>query len=287
MILEPTTVARLVFIRQLSLKGKDESRQASPMSAAAILTLHDAVELFFVLAADEKGVQVKTNTPFMANFIPINQKIAPAQLEHKSSIARLNKIRTALKHSGILPAQEEIERACSGVVDFFEDNTPLIFNVDFSSISLVDLVMNDRAKQFLQKAKIYIADVDSEKAIIAITRAEKILWRGLEDQNMDYLPGRLSFSVDRDLEEILELAFKSIRQLDFVVLRLAYGIDPFRSKRFNLLVPHVFALLDSDETCHVQWYGGKKPPSLDDCRWCLDFVVDVAIRMQRAMAIDS
>ena len=35
----------------------DESRQAFPMSATAILTLHDAVELFFLLAADEKGAQ--------------------------------------------------------------------------------------------------------------------------------------------------------------------------------------------------------------------------------------
>ena len=98
MALVPTTIDRLVFVRQLYLKGMEETHQSFPLSATAILTFHDAIEIFFVLAAEEKSATFKTNTPFMNYFEAINQAIGSQPLYHKPSIARLNEARRGLKH---------------------------------------------------------------------------------------------------------------------------------------------------------------------------------------------
>ena len=59
-------VERLGYIRFLHQNGIDQARRPHPMSSAAILSFHDAVELFYVLALDHMAVQVDLKTPFEA-----------------------------------------------------------------------------------------------------------------------------------------------------------------------------------------------------------------------------
>lgn len=56
-------VERLGYIRFLHQNGIDQARRPHPMSSAAILSFHDAVELFYVLALDHMAVQVDPKTP--------------------------------------------------------------------------------------------------------------------------------------------------------------------------------------------------------------------------------
>jgi hypothetical protein len=57
-------VERLGYIRFLHQEGIDQARRPHPMSSAAILSFHDAVELFCVLSLDHIAVQVNPKTPF-------------------------------------------------------------------------------------------------------------------------------------------------------------------------------------------------------------------------------
>jgi hypothetical protein len=57
-------VARLGYIWFLHQDGIDQARRPHPMSPAAILSFHDAAELFYILALGHKGVQVNPKTPF-------------------------------------------------------------------------------------------------------------------------------------------------------------------------------------------------------------------------------
>ncbi len=57
-------VERLGYIRFLHQNGIDQARRPHPMSSAAILSFHDAAELFYILALGHKGVQVNPKTPF-------------------------------------------------------------------------------------------------------------------------------------------------------------------------------------------------------------------------------
>ena len=287
MALTPTTVDRLVFIRQLYLKGAEESRQPFPMSAAALLTFHDAIELFFVLAAEEKGARVKSSAQFMSYFEAIDQVIAPQHLEHKSSINRLNGARRVLKHDGILPDRDEIERLRNSTADFFEDNTPLIFRVQFAGISLVELVENDKARQLLNEASQQIDAGDVDNAIVSITRAFHVLWRLIKPQSIADLGSAFRFSTrpgdDERTGKLIEVLYQSVVSLDSAVEKLTLGIDPFKAARFKAKVPTVMGSPFKEDSYQVIWRAGRPKPTLDDCRWCFDFVIDVAIRMQRAV----
>ena len=59
---------RLSFIKYLYLLGGDQSRQAQPHASAAILTLHDAVELFLHLSAEFHKVEVGKKTLDFADY---------------------------------------------------------------------------------------------------------------------------------------------------------------------------------------------------------------------------
>jgi hypothetical protein len=56
-------VERLGYIRFLHQDGIDQARRPHPLSSAAILSFHDAIELFYVLALDYMAVQVNPKTP--------------------------------------------------------------------------------------------------------------------------------------------------------------------------------------------------------------------------------
>ncbi|MEE9246796.1 MAG: hypothetical protein V3U63_11410 [Gemmatimonadota bacterium] len=284
MALAPTTIDRLVFIRQLYLKGVDEANQSFPLSATAILTFHDAIEIFFVLAADEKSANVKTNTPLMQYFEAINQAIGSQPLYHKPSVARLNEARRGLKHQGILLAPEEINRLRYSVTEFFEDNTPLIFGVPFASVSLVDLVENERAKELLKESEEHMAAGDARNAIVAVARASHALWKSFKPRSLtDYRSAFGSTSrhtSDGGSGQLLQALYEIVVGLDSSVELLMLGIEPRRAGKFKKKVPGIAASPFEDDSNQATW-SATLEPSLDDYRWCFDFVVDVAIRMQR------
>jgi len=67
---------RLAFIRLLYQQGIEQSRLPEPLKATAVLTLHDASELFLSLAADKLGANPARNTQFMEYW----RLLSPAQL---------------------------------------------------------------------------------------------------------------------------------------------------------------------------------------------------------------
>lgn len=59
---------RLAFIRYLYLVGERQSRHPEPFGSAALLTFHDAVELFLQLASEKLDASSK-NTPIGRDLI--------------------------------------------------------------------------------------------------------------------------------------------------------------------------------------------------------------------------
>lgn len=62
--LDPLTVQRLAFIRFLYEQGVSQADQPEPLSATAVLSFHDAVELFLRLAAEHLHVNLPTDVKF-------------------------------------------------------------------------------------------------------------------------------------------------------------------------------------------------------------------------------
>ena len=152
MALHHTATRRLAFIKYIYQTAIAQSHAPSPLSSASLLMMHDAIELFLQLASEHLNVGAK-QPGFMDYWDILNKKLAPNEVERKESMRRLNKARVALKHNGIFPSELDIESFRASTTNFFDDNTPIVFNVDLNDISLIEFVPLESSREKLNEAE--------------------------------------------------------------------------------------------------------------------------------------
>jgi hypothetical protein len=270
---------RLAFIRYLYTNGVEQSPQPLPMGASSVLTLHDSVEMFLQLAAEHTNAGADKRTDFDKYFVLINQVLPATKLFGKASMLRLNTARVGLKHHGILPAQQDIESFRSSVTTFFEDNTPLVFDIDFKNISMVDLVQSANAQASLREATDLMANGQYDGALPKIALAFNHLTRDYERSKR----GRRRYSPFYfEHQSLLDESFtgsvkESIEALQNAVRILCLGLNYRRFTKFDWLTPRVYWMYGGN----VQVNPPPHPPvTEEDCRFCFDFVIEAAIQLQ-------
>lgn len=305
---------RLAFIRYLYTVASDQSRLPLPMGAASIMGFQDSIELFLVLAAEHLDASIKDRTPFDDYFGIVNNALAKADrqgLTGAESIKRLNKARVTLKHHGIWPAANEIERFQNQAGIFFEDNAPLVFDgTDFNRISMVHLVQLSEAQQNLQTAESLLEQDKKREALgeiaIAFVRVIDNFKRPISDEYTgspfdfppgyvtaitEYHPGQLGVVTVGDgqtWETFVGDLQMSIDALQKAMEILSLGLDFRRYVRFNALTPYIRGVrVDTGTDAPIHYFAVKPlldpmgEPTQADFRFCFDFVVDSALRLQQ------
>jgi hypothetical protein len=300
--LHVSTMQRLAFIRYLYATAVEQSRQPGPVAALAVLTLHDAVELFLQLAAEHTNANPGKRPEFGDYFGVINKELAPRALFQQGAMTRLNNARVALKHYGNLSSRLVVEQLRGDVTRFFEDNVPLIFGLDYHSISLVDLIACDAARESLKTASDHLNAGDTAEAMepIAIAFAQlvddyeakvearynrsPVLFGGSFNIEAGFMLGRhRDLHATRQQNDFEDTVLKIVTKLQDAIKPLALGLDYRRFARFHLLSPTVLRMFDgSYQTIVMQGMRGSItwPPTEAACQFCFDFVVDSAIRLQ-------
>src|SRR5215469_14591006 len=113
----PHTMSRLVFIRMLYQQAIEQSKLPEPLSASAVLGLHDASELFLALAAEHLKASPHKNISFMDYWKLLDPANLPSgvKLSVSQGMNRLNALRVQLKHHGTMPSRAAIDLACADV----------------------------------------------------------------------------------------------------------------------------------------------------------------------------
>lgn len=175
MALDQATMRRLAFIRYLLNTAVAQSKAPPPLSCASLLTMHDSAELFLQLASEHLNTGA-IQPRFMDYWEILNRKLKPKELQQRESMRRLSKARAALKHNGTFPSELDIEAFRGSTLSFFEDNTPLVFDLRFGSISLVEFVQPQAAREKLRDAQEDIENGDTLEALdkIAIAFGEMV-----------------------------------------------------------------------------------------------------------------
>jgi len=271
----------------------DQSRQPEPIAAVSILTFHDSVELFLQLAYEHLNVGTEKNVPFIKYFDVLEPKLAGAKLVQKVSMGRLNNARVSLKHHGTLPSTQSIEEFRASVTYFFEENTPSVFGLEFGAISMANLVKSAEARSSLEEAGQLIQDGKTRDAMDKIAVAFDQLISDYEQRSRTWF-GRSPFYFgeslkfesafhmgidDRKLGTFVDKVKDSIEALRRAVKFLSLGLDYRRYVKFNRLTPRVTRFIGSDRY-QISYIRGEEPPSVEECRFCYDFVVESAIRLQ-------
>lgn len=312
--IDETKMERLAFIKHLHRQAEHISRQPQPHSSTAILGFHDSVELFLALAAEEVGAGHKYN--FMEYWEEIKRN-SDTELTQKASMKRLNKARVNLKHYGNRPNDDDIESHRANVRSFFEENTKQIFGIEYSDVTLVDLIQFDNTRELAEDAENNLGSNEFGEAVCLISAAFDAMLNEFDDRVRDQIgytpfptpecrikspkmtPGYgdesdlfAGVDSDKDTWEVdsarkeTAISFYKIesylddlrRNLDsmYEALRvISLGINQPRYQRFNSITPGVSS---SGEPKYPHW--DRKGISEKEARFCLDFVVEVALRLQ-------
>jgi hypothetical protein len=117
-MLDPHVMKRLAFTRLLYQQGIDQSHLPEPLTFTSVLTFHDAVELFLVLAGEHLGASLPEHTSFMAYWAELHpRKLAGGvELSARAPMSRLNRLRNGFKHAGSLAGAPAVEQSRADVI---------------------------------------------------------------------------------------------------------------------------------------------------------------------------
>jgi hypothetical protein len=281
---------RLAFIKYLYKIGDEQAKKPEPMCWAAILTLHDAVELFLQLIAENVGVN-KNDIRFMEYWTLINQylkKLNKPELPQKIAMERLNKARVAFKHYGSPPSKTAIMGDFdTNAQNFLEESTFSIFGIKFSEISLLDLISCQDVRNDLKKAEELKDSNKLEDSLNCVAIAFAKLIDDYEDRKTDKF-GNSPFNFGRDLTFIgceidfgsdLSKLLDSIKALQEGVKIIGYGIDFKKYGKFKLLTPYVYHYVNGGYDTAGQLVEHRKI-EMKDVDFCINFVIESALTLQ-------
>jgi len=296
-MLDESVTKRLAFIKYMYKVAVELSERPEPLCSASILTFHDAIELFLQLASERLDVS-KKDISFMAYWDLLSPKLPNSGLTQKESMRKLNDARKSLKHYGTSSSKLAIEAFRASATNFFEENTPLVFGVVFSDISLIELVQCIDAKNNLKEAEKHLKENKIEDALDKVARAFAQLiddyesrkpGRFFSGESTTFLGTSLSSSLkglyssksERELAKFIDNVKESIESLQEAVKIISLGIDHRRYVKFRLLTPYIRKY--SDETYHIIPKGQRGSmgiPTVEDVQFCIDFVIESAVTIQ-------
>lgn len=297
MALAHNTVRRLAFIRYLYNTAMSQSHAPPPLSCASLLTMHDAVELFLQLASEHLNIG-SPQPNFMDYWESLSKKLG-RDLEQKESMRRLNKARIALKHHGTFPSELDIEAFRGSVTSFFSDNTPLVFGVSITDVSLVEYVNPESSRNKLKEAEVDLDSGDTLAALdkIALAFAEMIhdyevrkrdrfysspffFGRNLAFHNSFFMGfrGESMSSPGGRLGEFIDTVKESIESMQDAIKILALGLDYRKYSRFRRLTPSLTMTMSGNYVIGRR-FGEENKPTVEDARFCVDFVLESALAL--------
>lgn len=168
--LNSSTVRRLAFIRFLYLQGLEQAGRPQPLAATALLSFHDAVEMFLLLAAEHLNVNLDRNTTFDGYWTQIAAQ-AGVQLPSRNAMRRMNNSRVNFKHHGSIPSATDLDQFRGDVTTFFTDATQAVFAGDFTSIDMTDLITQQAALTRIRDAETHASQGDYVEALALLSEA--------------------------------------------------------------------------------------------------------------------
>lgn len=271
MTLDKSILSRLSLIKYYFEIGYEQSLQNPPSCYFSILTFHDAVELFLVLGGEFLNATVNGKMFILDYWNVINQEIKRNnnKLSLKASFKKFNQLRKNFKHYGIIPNKEDIEYFRIIIRNFFEENTPIIFGIQFEDITLVDLVQIDKVKNVLIEVQNLREKENYRNSLSKLGYAYRILIKDFKNKYRNIFNDDVDFDIPNEIKNELNYIYS---RLEIALL----GIDYRRYITFDLYTTHCNQIDLSSFFDGIE----KKTYKKEDVDFCMKFVIDCAIRIQ-------
>lgn len=302
MKLDVTLLKRLTYAKYLYNTSIDRLHSMSPIIAAeALLRVHDAVEIFQLFVMD--GLNAPTKFVFMEFWEKV--KVASGkEVPYKGHFDRLNAMRVGFKHKGVCPNLAELRDLAAVIFPFFVEVCRDVLGVDFTNLSLADLVDDIGVQEHLRKADVFIESQKYEDALSEAAIALHLVlnqkyprspWAPSPDlletgpssrrppkinhYNTGELPSGASTLIHEIEKAFEELHDRISRQSDLLKM-LVWKIDLQQYSKFAQFAPHV--IQNGGGNFHIAHrMGVRRPLTKRDARFCFQFVLDTALAIQQ------
>ena len=281
-------IKRLTRIKYLYTIGIEQSMQVEAFAGFSILAFHDAAEMFLVLAAEKKNKKIQEH--FMDYWGIIKE------LTQNESMRTLNSIRNSIKHKGTFPEKSEIERMRYTISEFFKENTPIIFGLDFDKISLSDLIEYPLIKEHVSKAEEDLKQNRIYECLVSIREGFELLLSAYESNKCQLTDSILNVGVrvGTGYQKLassgtagrrwFEQVTKTSNEIRKMLKVTALGIDYKKYVLFDFITPKIILTCGPMGTKYVaepqKHFEETKSVKTKDCQFCIDFVVDSALKLQ-------
>lgn len=301
-------IERLVFVKFLLKQAEASKELDKPLSSTTVLTLHDAIECFLQLSYEQLTGKAKlSGNQILENYTEkINETLVSQgkPLINKAFIKRINELRNQLKHASIFIDKKNIQNLFSETEMFFTDFAFTIFNLDFTEISLTELISNKEIRKHLVQAEEELKNKNFQESMFCIGKAfyeleylgtrviggfgENILSKHhIVDYLIKYRTRIGGGEPDSLLKENLKEIAKDINRLQDdlhdlkKVISLSAALKKY--KKFRNIMPYVTKIIQG-KTGEVGYWmpdkekGNKIEYTIDQVKFCFDFVTETSLR---------
>lgn len=287
---------RLAFVRYLYGLGVDQSNKPEPFAAVAVLTFHDACEMFLQIAAEHNGLTFPRRSPDLLEYWSLFKDQANLLVSSKVAMSRLNRARGNLKHGGVLPAHDEVEGFRAAVTSFLKDNALLLLGINLDEVSLTSMIKSDDVREPLERAEASLSAGELRSALEEIAPAFIISLRRFESRPRAstrlrgnpyslrdaatslFFGGHIKDEIGGELRDIRRTLDQVVDVFSEAITVVAYNLDFDSYLMFKTHAPVVFEI--SGGRMQVQWTLREEPTDPEVVRRCLNFVIDTAIRLE-------
>jgi hypothetical protein len=277
----------------------DQSHKPEPFAAVAVLTFHDACEMFLQIAAEHNGVTPpKQRSPDFLDYWQLFEQQAQLQVTSKASMSRLNRARGNLKHGGVLPAHDEIEGFRAAVTSFLEDSALTLLGINLDDVSLTSMIKSDDVRGPLERAETALSAGDLQGAMGEVASAFTVSVRRFERRPrasthpvgrpyslrdataslFGVLGRRIGDEIEDELYNIRGTLDRVVDVFSEAITVVAYNLDFDSYLMFKTHAPVVHEFPGG--RIQVEWTLRSQPTDPEVVRRCLNFVIDTAIRLE-------
>lgn len=292
-----TELTQLLLCRQLFVEAERFLLQGERCSLGlAVSVTQDAIELFVRSAEKHIGMSLSKDKAGFTDVVNELSKELSARggepLPYRSKLEDINKARISFKHYGLSPTKEDAIRLVDYGEAFLADATRNIFNVDFLSLSYVDLIANSTLRTLVTQAKVHLEESRIEDSLCCSAQVVKLAMMEMERAlpstrifNLGWnLPGAFGRSSEAretadKLGRVLNDAFDSFKE---VAVLTGLSIDLQRYGKFRELTPVVHLFPGGTARCQFTQFT-KQIQSKEDVAFCIAFATDFALAVQQRL----
>lgn len=151
-----TTINQLIASRHLLYLARQniDAKQNIRLFAGVNL-LHDAVEAF-LWAATAHLNRPREKMDIATLLDAVDAGIDPVKLPFRAQVFQLNKVRINSKHFGLQPERTEVQRLLTSMSEFLREGSRMVFDVNYATVSMVDLLPDGDVKSHLKNAESHL-----------------------------------------------------------------------------------------------------------------------------------